>query len=206
MGSRDHACETCGRGGMNDDRACVCGRRDLSEVVECARCRTLLAQCNCPKGWLENRALWVAAERRALAAEAELTAARETVAKLEREKAEAWEKVHEARDKADSRLADEANIDRLAAYLGAGFDEATPRVIVDEVLGRLSAALARVAAMEPVVAACIARAEANDAQEAAKSNGAFAEEFMRWCDADDELGRRVDTFRSTSKPQEPTSE
>jgi hypothetical protein len=137
---------------------------------------------------------------------AELTAARETVAKLEREKAEAWEKVHEARDKADSRLADEANIDRLAAYLGAGFDEATPRVIVDEVLGRLSAALARVAAMEPVVAACIARAEANDAQEAAKSNGAFAEEFMRWCDADDELGRRVDTFRSTSKPQEPTSE
>jgi hypothetical protein len=30
-----------------------------------------LATCPCPKGWLENRALWVAAERRALAAEAE---------------------------------------------------------------------------------------------------------------------------------------
>lgn len=25
MGSRDHSCETCGRGGMNDDRPCICG-------------------------------------------------------------------------------------------------------------------------------------------------------------------------------------
>lgn len=38
MGSRDHSCETCGRGGMNDDRPCICGPRGASvldkEVIE----------------------------------------------------------------------------------------------------------------------------------------------------------------------------
>jgi hypothetical protein len=132
---------------MNDDRACVCGRRDLSEVVECARCRTLLAQCNCPKGWLENRALWVAAERRALAAEAELTAARETVARY--------------REERDTAI----------------------RVLV--------AARRECDAMKPVV----------DAAEAwVKGDWATARHKR------EELTRAIDTFRSTSKPQEPTSE
>lgn len=32
MGSRDHSCEGCGRGGMNDDRPCVCGDCDYSDT------------------------------------------------------------------------------------------------------------------------------------------------------------------------------
>ncbi len=33
MGSRDHSCETCGRGGMNDDRPCICVPLTDAELV-----------------------------------------------------------------------------------------------------------------------------------------------------------------------------
>lgn len=39
--------------------------------VGCGRCDMPLSDCRCPKDWLNNRALWIAAERRAVAAEAE---------------------------------------------------------------------------------------------------------------------------------------
>jgi hypothetical protein len=153
------------------DRCEACGRADCRDALpyEDSDLRMLIAL-------MDRDSVASAVAHRWVAAEAELTAARETVARME------------------STLADQLKVTVVA------------RQAVSDVVCQRNAALARVAAMEPVVAACIARAEANDAQEAAKSNGAFAEEFMRWCDADDELGRRVDTFRSTSKPQEPTSE
>jgi hypothetical protein len=103
----------------------------------------------------------LARARQADAAEAELTAARETVAKLE------------------STVADQLKVTVVA------------RQAVSDVVCQRNAALARVAAMEPVV----------DAAEAwVKVDWATARHKR------EELARAIDTFRSTSKPQEPTSE
>lgn len=32
MGGRDHSCETCGRGGLNDCRPCICPRGDTLDL------------------------------------------------------------------------------------------------------------------------------------------------------------------------------
>jgi hypothetical protein len=94
MGSRDHACETCGLGGMNDARPCICGD---SRCPTCDRvgadCPTLEVLVRSTVAQGEARRIALAAMKdcqahrvewrsRALAAEAELTATRETVERI----------------------------------------------------------------------------------------------------------------------------
>jgi hypothetical protein len=186
MGSRDHACETCGLGGMNDARPCICGD---SRCPTCDRvgadCPTLEVLVRSTVAQGEARRIALAAMKdcqahrvewrsRALAAEAELTAARETVARME------------------STLADQLKVTVVA------------RQAVSDVVCQRNAALARVAAMEPVVEA------ANEYQLYVEETGDQSrcdpgEHPSSQC-ADCALVDAIDTFRSTSKPQEPTSE
>lgn len=44
---------------------------DANLLITCGRCQIDIARCNCPKDWLNNRALWIAAERRVELAQAQ---------------------------------------------------------------------------------------------------------------------------------------
>lgn len=94
MGSRDHSCETCGRGGMNDDRPCVCLRN-----------RVLISHVSLPSEDDDGSAAEIArlrADNERLAAERDALAER-----CERMRAvvEAAERQNEAYDERDAKRA-----------------------------------------------------------------------------------------------------
>jgi hypothetical protein len=151
------------------DRCEACGRADCRDALpyEDSDLRMLIAL-------MDRDSVASAVAHRWVAAEAELTAARETVARME------------------STLADQLKVTVVA------------RQAVSDVVCQRNAALARVAAMEPVVEA------ANEYQLYVEETGDQSrcdpgEHPSSQC-ADCALVDAIDTFRSTSKPQEPTSE
>ena len=199
MGGRDHACETCGRGGMSDYRACVCGPCNICDRANCARHRAMLARNACLLGDVaecERVGASIDWRKRALAAEAELTAARETIERLTADLATSQRFLKAEKEVVDRQGARFREVHKALGITCPGYCD--DNVWGGGVVEMVNALKAERDAMRTVVEAASSVRDYCDT-ESPRYLADPPPTIKAVFDA-------IDTFRSTSKPQETTSE